>query len=227
MKTGKKLQKIYTVLLHEYGHRNWWPAETSFEVIIGAILTQNVSWKNVEIAINNLKEVKLLDAEKLYRSETDTIAPLIKSSRYYNQKAKKIKNFMDFFYTDYNGSLERMSLEESTLLRNKLLKIKGLGEETVDSILLYSCNKPIFVVDAYTKRIFSRFGLIEEMATYREIQHFFMENLPQDIVLFNDFHAQIVHLGNKICKTHPECTQCPIRKIDGTLKCRYPVENHS
>lgn len=227
MTTERKLQKIYTTLLREYGYRNWWPAETSFEVIIGAILTQNVSWKNVEIAINNLKEVKLLDPEKLYRCEIDTIAPLIKSSRYYNQKAKKIKNFMDFFFSEYNGSLEKMSLEDPSLLRTKLLKIKGLGEETVDSILLYSCDKPIFVVDAYTKRIFSRFGLIEETATYGEIQHFFMENLPQDIVLFNDFHAQIVHLGNMICRTQPLCNQCPIRKIDGNLKCRYHLENHS
>jgi len=227
MTTERKLLKIYTTLLREYGQRNWWPAETSFEVILGAILTQNVSWKNVETAIHNLKEVNLLDPEKLYRCEIDTIAPLIKSSRYYNQKAKKIKNFMDFFYSDYHGSLEKMSLEDHSLLRTKLLKIKGLGEETVDSILLYSCNKPVFVVDAYTKRIFSRFGLIEETATYGETQHFFIKNLPQDIVLFNDFHAQIVHLGNTICKTQPQCNQCPIRIIDGKLKCRYPLENHS
>ena len=128
---------------------------------------------------------------------------------------------MKFFFDDYNGNLSNMSKEDPLLLRQKLLKIKGLGAETVDSILLYACNKPIFVVDAYTKRIFSRFGLIDEKANYSVVQIFFMENLPQDIKLYNDFHAQIVHLGHLICKTQPECEQCPIREINDELKCSY------
>jgi endonuclease-3 related protein len=118
-----------------------------------------------------------------------------------------------------------MSEEESTILRQKLLKIKGLGEETVDSILLYACDKPIFVVDAYTKRVFSRYGLIEEKANYKDIQAFFMENLPLNIELYNDFHAQIVHLGKNICKTLPQCNICPIREINDKVKCRYYLEN--
>lgn len=226
MKTGRKLQKIYTTLLQEYGHRNWWPAETPFEVIIGAILAQNVSWKNVTTAIQNLKDAGLLDPEKIHRSKNGIIASKIKSSRYYNQKAQKIRHFMDFFYTDYQGSLERMSREETSLLRKKLLNIRGLGEETVDSILLYSCNKPVFVVDAYTKRIFSRYGLIGENAAYSEIQRFFMDNLPQDKELFNDFHAQVVHLGNRVCKKQPCCDKCPIRIIGRNLECRYPEEKN-
>jgi endonuclease-3 related protein len=218
---------IYTQLLYEFGRRDWWPADTSFEVIIGAILTQSVSWKNVKIAINNLKDQDLLDPAKLHKIETDKLAPLIRSSRFYNQKAKKIKTFLDFFFVEYNGDLSIMSKENPILLRKKLLAIKGLGEETVDSILLYACNKPFFVVDAYTKRIFSRFGLIDEKATYSAVQEFFMENLTQDIELYNDFHAQIVHLGHLVCKTTPTCDQCPIRKINEKVKCRYYLENFS
>ena len=114
-----------------------------------------------------------------------------------------------------------MSEEDSKLLRQKLLKIKGLGEETVDSILLYACDKPIFVIDAYTKRIFSRYGFVKDNATYGNIQAFFMKNLPKDIILFNDYHAQIVYLGKNICKNKPQCNLCPIREINKTLKCRY------
>ena len=220
------LLKIYFNLLNQFGHRNWWPAETPFEVIIGAILTQNVSWNNVKNAINNLKKEDLLNPEQLHNIDPDEIAPLIKSSRFYNQKTRKIKNFMKFFFDDYNGNLSNMSKEDPILLRQKLLKIKGLGEETVDSILLYACDKPIFVVDAYTKRIFSRYGLIEENANYEKVQVFFMDNLPQDIKLFNDYHAQIVHLGNSICKTKPDCERCPIRKINNKIKCRYYLQNH-
>jgi len=213
--------EIYRRLLFEYGHRNWWPAKTPFEVIIGAILTQNVSWKNVRTAINNLKSEGLLDFERLHQSEVDTFALLIRSSRYYNQKAKKIKRFIDFFYDEYEGNFQEMIQEETLALRSKLLNINGLGEETVDSILLYACNKPVFVVDAYTKRIFSRYGLITQDAKYKEIQNFFMRKLPHEIGIYNDFHAQLVHLGNEICKTHPNCNACPILQINSKFYCHY------
>jgi len=217
----KDLLKIYQCLYRHYGNRNWWPADSPFEVIIGAILTQNVSWPNAKKAINNLKSKNLLDAQRLNKSDATEIAPLIISSRYYNMKAQKIKNFLDFFFEDYNGDLISMSNDEMIPLRKKLLKIKGLGEETVDSILLYACGKPIFVVDAYTKRIFSRYGFVDENARYRDVQSFFMDNLPEDIELYNDFHAQVVHLGNLICKRQPECDKCPIKKINNKIKCRY------
>lgn len=220
------LIRIYSRLLAKNSNRKWWPADTPFEVIIGAILTQNVSWKNVKTAICNLKEKEILSPEKLRYLDCHEIAPLIKSSRFYNQKAIKIKNFMDFFFNEYDGDLSIMSKEDPALLRQKLLTIKGLGEETVDSILLYACNMPFFVVDAYTKRIFSRYGLIQDNASYRDVQLFFTRNLPKDIELFNDFHAQIVHLGHLICKTQPRCNLCPIRKINENLKCRYYLENY-
>lgn len=221
MGNQQTLLKIYDTLLLEYGNRYWWPADTSFEVIIGAILTQSVSWKNVQIAINNLKKEKLLSPDKLNKTDVSHLANLIKSSRFYNIKAKKIKNFLIFFFEEYNGDLTIMSREDPVVLRKKLLDLNGFGEETVDSILLYACNKPIFVVDAYTKRIFSRYGIIKENFTYGDIQSFFIENLPQNIEMYNDFHAQIVHLGNKICKTQPECNICPIRKINDRIKCCY------
>ena len=132
---------------------------------------------------------------------------------------------MEFFYNKYNGNLQKMSREETSFLRSELLKINGFGEETVDSILLYACDKPIFVVDAYTKRIFSRFGIISEKARYGEVQNFFMMVLPKKTELYNDFHAQIVHLGNEICKTKPDCKICPILKINNKIYCQYGNKN--
>jgi endonuclease-3 related protein len=220
MKTNANFLSIYEVLLSTNGNQNWWPSDTPFEVIIGAILTQSVSWINVEKAIKNLNNAGILNPDALNKKQVDEIAPLIKSTRFYNEKSKKIKNFMDFFFDEYNGSIQKLCEEKPTLLRQKLLKVKGLGEETVDSILLYSCNKPVFVVDAYTKRIFSRYGFIKETSSYGDIQRLFMENLPKDIKLYNDYHAQIVHLGKNICKTQPQCNVCPIRKLN-KIKCRY------
>ena len=185
--------------------------DTSFEAIIGAILAQNVSWRNARKAVDNLKDAGLLDPEKLYSARVEEIAPLIRPSRFYNMKAVKIKNFMQFFKDEYDLDLDAMAREDTGVLREKLLGVKGLGKETVDSILLYACYKPVFVVDAYTKRIFVRYGLIGPDADYDEIQAFFMANLPNDVPLYNDFHAQIVHLGNAVCKTTPDCGGCPIR----------------
>jgi len=224
MESDTDLLLIYESLLSRFGHQGWWPGDTPFEVIIGAILTQSVSWVNVEKAIQNLKEVGILEPGKLYKKDVSEIAPLIRSTRFYHEKAQKIKNFMNFLFDEYDGSLQKMSDEDTEILRQKLLKIKGFGEETVDSILLYACNKPVFVVDAYTKRVFSRYGLITEGAGYKEIQAFFMGNLPQDVTLYSDFHAQIVNLGKNICKTSPDCTICQIKKINTRTQCRFASE---
>jgi endonuclease III related protein len=215
MKKQKELMDIYTSLLKAFGHRNWWPADGPFEVIVGAILTQNVAWKNAKRAIDNLKEAQKLDPIALHESRPEDIAPLIRSSRFYNMKAVKIKNFMDFYFREYGGSLEKMSSEDPDDLREKLLAVKGLGDETADAIMLYACGMPIFVVDAYTRRIFSRYGTFDKEPSYGEVQEYFMENLPGDTALFNDFHAQIVHLGHAVCKTVPVCDSCPIARIKG------------
>ena len=216
--TEKNLMKIYNKLLSSFGQRGWWPADTPFEVAISAILTQNTSWKNVKKAIDNLKEKKLLSPQKLYKIDTQVLAGEIKSSGYYNQKAKKIKNFLEFF-KKYNFSFRKMSPVNVWELRAELLDVNGIGEETADSILLYALDKPVFVIDAYTKRIFHRLGFINENIKYSELQKYFAENLIEDNKLFNEYHALIDNLAHFICRKKPECGKCVLNK-----DCRYYKE---
>lgn len=205
------LLKIYKSLYNYFGPLNWWPGNTPFEIMVGAILTQNTTWRNVEKAINNLKKENLLEAQKLYCINPNKLAQLIKPSGYYNIKAQRLKNFVNLFVEEYSGSEKKMFSRDGEELRGKLLKVKGIGPETADSILLYAGEKPYFVVDAYTKRIFSRHKLISEDASYHQIQEFFIKNLDRDVKLFNEFHAQIVMLGKTICTSrNPDCTKCPI-----------------
>jgi len=205
------LLKIYKSLYNYFGPLNWWPGDSPFEIMVGAILTQNTAWGNVEKAINNLKKENLLEPQKLYRINQEGLARLIKPSGYYNIKAQRLKSFITFFMKEYSGSEKKMFSDDGEELRRKLLKIKGIGPETADSILLYAGNKPFFVVDAYTKRIFSRHKLIPKDTTYHQIQEFFVQNLDKDVKLFNEFHAQIVMLGKTICTSrNPTCSKCPI-----------------
>jgi len=205
------LLKIYNSLYHYFGPLNWWPGDTPFEIMVGAILTQNTSWSNVEKAINNLKKENLLEPWKLYRLNQQELAQLIKPSGYYNIKAQRLKNFLNLFVKEFEGSTKKMFSDDSKELRKKLLKVNGIGPETADSILLYAGKKAFFVVDAYTKRIFSRHKLISKDFTYYQIQEFFNQDLDRDVELFNEFHAQIVMLGKTICTSkNPDCTKCPI-----------------
>lgn len=206
------LYSIYQKLYSCFGPQHWWPADTKFEVIVGAILTQSTNWSNVEKAINSLKEYKLLEPHGLYRLPHKKLAALIKSAGYYNIKAKRLKEFLKFLLKFYKGDLKLMSLKAAPLLRRQLLSVKGVGPETADSILLYALNKPVFVVDAYTKRILSRHRLIREDACYDTIQNLFVENLKTDVKLFNEFHALLVKLGKDFClKNKPRCDICPLR----------------
>lgn len=204
------LLRIYYSLYNRFGPQYWWPGETPFEVIIGAILTQNTSWKNVEKAIDSLKYSGHFTPKGLYKVPVNSLAHLIKSSGYFNIKARRLKNFLSFLFKEYEGDLDAMLKEEGLKLRERLLKVNGLGSETVDSILLYACRYPIFVVDAYTKRIFSRHGSITMDATYHQIQTMFMENLPKDAALYNEYHALIVRVGKELCKKVPLCSICPL-----------------
>lgn len=204
------LLEIYHSFYERFGPQHWWPGETPFEVIVGAILTQNTSWKNVEKAIGSLKEASLFTPQGLYDLPVDTLARLIKSSGYFNIKARRLKNFFSFLFHEYHGSIEAMFKEGGLTLREKLLKVNGLGPETVDSILLYAGGYPVFVVDAYTMRIFSRHGYIPSNAGYQQVQALFMENLPKDPVLYNEYHALIVRVGKELCKKRPLCSLCPI-----------------
>jgi len=217
----EELMDFYSILLINYGHQNWWPAETPFETIIGAILAQNVSWTGASKAISNLINAGLLEPVKLAQENTDNIAGLIRSSRYYNQKAQKIKVFMDWFLQRFDAELMLMEKEPTNSLREELINLKGFGPETVDSILLYGLNKPIFVVDAYTRRIGKRQGWFDGNLSYNDIQDFFMKRIFKNVPLYNDFHAQIVRLGNKICKPKPNCNICPVKKEGKHILCVY------
>lgn len=207
------LNKIFFLLLNKFGPQNWWPAETVFEVIVGAILTQNTSWKNVEKAILNLKKSELLSPEKLSKLDDFELALLIKSAGFFNLKAKRLKNFLRFLE---KNSFDLETIKKIPNLREELLKIKGIGKETADSILLYAFDIPYFVIDAYTKRIFSRIGFLDEKASYEDFQELFHNNLPKDIHLYNEYHALIVKLAKEYCRKRPLCYECPIKEL-----CQY------
>jgi endonuclease-3 related protein len=209
---------MYQKLYQTIGPRHWWPADSPFEVVVGAILTQNTSWKNVEKALGALKEKNILDPLQLYKVDEQYLATTITSSGFFNIKSKRIKSFINFLFEQYQGSLEKMFSEKLTLLREKLLAINGVGPETADSILLYAGGKPIFVVDAYTKRILLRHKVISPRARYSEIQELFMNNLKADVKMFNEYHALLVYIGKYYCKRVPQCKSCP---LNGTRKKSY------
>jgi endonuclease-3 related protein len=213
---------IYRRLYQAYGPRHWWPGESSFEVMMGAILTQNTSWKNVEKAILKLKEKKILNPKGIHHLKKSELASLIKSSGYFRIKADRLKSFMDFLFEEYDGDIRKMGRERLEELRGKLLQVKGIGPETADSIILYGLKKPIFVVDAYTKRILSRHRVIPEKASYDDVQRLFMEHLPHNEKLFNEYHALFVHLGKTLCKKKPRCEICPIKGIAHNAERKAP-----
>ena len=208
----KRLEEIFDKLFRHFGPQSWWPGETPFEVIVGAILTQNTNWQNVAKAINNLKQAKVLSPKKLYSISRQRLAKLIRPSGYFNIKAKRLKEFMNFLFNNYGGNLKKMFSRPLEDLRKEILTVNGIGPETADSILLYAGGYPVFVVDAYTKRIFSRQKLLSEDAGYHQVQELFTQSLKKDVQLFNEYHALIVRLGKDFCKkTKPKCEICPIK----------------
>jgi len=220
MKNGSSLDAVYQSLFSAFGPRHWWPADSAEEVVIGAILAQNVAWANASKAIHQLKQNNLMSLAAIHDTDTQTLAPLIRSSRFYHQKAERLKNFTSLLFDQFDGDLTAMFDLALAPLRITLLDLKGFGDETVDSIILYAAEKPIFVIDAYTRRIFSRLGLTSAEWPYRQYQDFFMERLTHDVALFNDYHAQIVHLGNQVCKKKlPLCAKCPLANTcDGKME---------
>lgn len=207
----RKLRKLYNLLYSHYGPQKWWPAKTKFEVIAGAILTQNTSWKNVEKAVRNLAGARVLNPRSMEKTCKEKIASLIHPAGYYNVKAERLKNFIDFLFSRYNGSVRKMFSRDTQSLRAELLGVKGLGPETADSILLYAGEKPVFVVDAYTKRILSRHKLISNTDTYEKVQRLFMENIKPDTRMFNEYHALLVRLAKDACNKKPNCSECPVK----------------
>ena len=209
----QSLMEVFDKLRKFYGPQNWWPAKTRFEVIVGAILTQNTSWANVEKAIKNLKKARVLSLGALVKMERKKLAQLIRPAGYYNVKSKRLKNFIDFLSFKYDADLKGLVRLETGRLRNELLDVNGIGPETCDSILLYAFGRAVFVVDAYTKRMFSRHGLFREDATYEKMQKTFMDNLPPDPSMFNEYHALIVRLAKEFCKRGPRCGNCPMKNV--------------
>lgn len=206
-----RLLNIYHALHTHYGPQHWWPAKSRFEVIVGAILTQNTNWKNVEKAIANLKTEDLVSPDAIHKVSRQRLSRLIRPSGYFNIKADRLKSFTDFLMSEYGGDLKAMLREKTGVLREKLLCVKGIGPETADSILLYAAGRPVFVVDAYTRRILSRHGLCEDKTSYNQIQSLFMENLEPDSRLYNEYHALLVCAGKTQCTTTPVCTGCPLQ----------------
>jgi endonuclease-3 related protein len=211
MTNSERIRKFYQALYKKFGPQGWWPGETALECILGAVLTQSTSWKNVEKAIDNLKRENLISIERLNLINADELALLIRPSGYYNQKAIKIKNFISFLVEEFSGSLELMFATEKSHLRQKLLSIKGIGPETADSIMLYAGGMPVFVVDAYTWRVLYRHGLVPEVTSYNEIQEIFTDSLQEDAGMFNEYHALLVKLAKEHCKKRdPVCSGCPL-----------------
>ncbi|MFB0559488.1 MAG: endonuclease III domain-containing protein [Dehalococcoidales bacterium] len=205
---SRALQGIYHQLMNYYGPQHWWPAREPFEVIVGAILTQAAAWVNVERAIANLKAARALSPKALRRLSLSEVAALIHPCGYYNAKALKLKSLAHWLGEYYNDNLNKLFANNTECLRRELLSVHGVGQETADSIILYAANKPIFVIDAYTRRIIKRIGLAPDSNSYTAYQALFMDNLPTDVGLYNEYHALLVCLGKNVCRNRPLCQQC-------------------
>ena len=216
MSTSALLHELYTRLEDHFGPCNWWPGDTPFEIMVGAILTQNTNWTNVEKAIANLKAAGVLSLDAMLALPGEKLAELIRPAGYYNIKADRLRNFLELVGREWNGDLNRFLAQPVDELRESLLSVKGIGPETADSMILYAAEKPIFVVDAYTQRILARHNIIDDSYDYHQLQELFMDSLAEDVHLFNEFHALIVHCGKKFCKkSRPDCEHCPVAGLGG------------
>jgi len=214
----QQLTEIYELLFQRYGPQHWWPADSPFEVVVGAILTQSAAWTNVERAIKNLSEANALSPVRLRQVPQDELAQLVYPSGYYNAKASKLKAFARYLRDNCRDSLDELFSRDVPTLRRELLSIHGVGEETADSIILYAARKPVFVIDAYTRRVVTRLGLEPSAARYADFQRLFMENLPPDEQMFNEYHALIVQHGKEVCRRAPRCSACCLRE-----RCLFPA----
>jgi len=217
-KITNQLLKIYSLLFEKYKDQHWWPADTKFEVIVGAVLTQFISWRNVVKAIDNIKERNLLDVYKMHECDIELIKEMIRPAGFFNRKSVVLKSVIAFLIEEYDGDIDKMFYTSLEVLREKLLMVKGIGPETADSILLYAGSKRIFVVDAYTIRIFTRLGFLKGDEKYHQVQQFFMNNLPTEVDLYNQYHALIVKLGSECCYgKKPKCDNCVLKDLGCTL----------
>ncbi|MCL6631222.1 MAG: endonuclease [Alicyclobacillus herbarius] len=216
-RTREHMLQIYTRLFQHFGDRKWWPAKTREEIVIGAILVQNVSWANTVKAIDALENHGLLSFQAIESADLDVLESCLIPTRFYRVKAKKLKAFSKHLKSNYRFDLDRMLALPTEELRAELLSIYGIGPETADDIVLYAAAKPTFVIDAYTRRIFHRLGMSPENPGYEVMRNWFLNHLPEDVVLFNQYHALLDALGNQLCRqTKPRCPNCPLLDL-----CRY------
>jgi len=211
--TGERLMEIYRLLFERFGPQHWWPGQTRFEIIVGAILTQNTNWTNVEKAISNLKAANLMAPHKLHALEVAELARLIRPAGYFNIKARRLKNFLHWLFENHAGLLEDLEQVDTRSLREELLSVKGIGRETADAVLLYAFDREVFVVDAYTARVAVRHGLVDLDAGYEQLQELFESNLPPDARLFNEYHALLVRVGKEFCRPQARCSGCPLERL--------------
>ncbi len=207
------LSRLYNSLLKSLGSQHWWPGDSPFEIMIGAILTQNTNWENVARSIDRLKNAGMLNPKQMYKNRR-YLPELIRSCGYFRVKSKRLIAFLKYYLGKYQGSFKKISMIATVQLRSELLAVNGIGNETADSILLYAFNRPLFVVDAYTRRIFARHRMIDNSDEYLKIQRVFHDNIPKNTRQYNEYHALLVRLGKKYChKNAPDCTLCPINSF--------------
>lgn len=212
MTQTNQIRGMYDAMLESLGPSHWWPGDSPFEIAVGAILTQNTNWKNVEKAIDNLKTNNVLDAQSMYALPPRELAELIRPAGYYNIKTKRLRNFLAFLRDEADWDILTLKEWELYDLRLKILGVNGIGPETADCILLYALEYPTFVVDAYTARMMHRHGQIDEVSDYHELQSLFMDALPEDVALYNEYHALIVRMGKDWCKKKQGlCDACPLK----------------
>ena len=204
---------MYRAMRKHFGHQHWWPGDGALEICVGAILTQNTHWANVERAIANLKAARCLSVRKLHAQPQAALARLIRPAGYFNVKARRLKNFIADVVGQAGGSIKRYLDRPVAELRQRLLAVSGIGPETADSIILYAAGKPSFVVDTYTHRILSRHGLADAACNYPAIQAMFEQALPRRVALWNDYHAQLVATGKHFCRPKAACDGCPLRRF--------------
>jgi endonuclease-3 related protein len=210
---NRTLQEVYDRLLAAYGPQSWWPGQSPFEVLVGAVLVQNTAWQNVRKAIDNLRQAGLLEPRALYAVPVEELEELIRPAGYYRVKARRLRNLLTLVVEGYGGSLDAMFQTPLPALRQQLLSVHGIGPETADSILLYAGNLPTFVVDTYTYRVLARHGWVAFDATYDDLQEHFASGLPADAALYNEYHALLVRVGKEHCGKTPRCEGCPLRDM--------------
>lgn len=214
------LNDYYGRLSAHFGPTGWWPGDSAFEIAVGAILVQNTSWANVELAIANLKASKLLDARRLLEADVVEVEEVVRPAGYFRVKTKRLRSFCRFCVEEFSGSMARMARVPVDELRPRLLEVHGIGPETADDILLYACDKPVFVVDAYTRRVLGRHGLVDGGIGYESLRAVFEGNLATDVSVFQEFHALLVQVGHQYCRKTPQCSGCP---LEPTLNPGQPV----